>query len=88
MVYTYKPRGTCSRQFEIETDENLVIQNVRIVGGCDGNLKGIASLLKGMTCKDAADRMAGIKCGFKPTSCPDQISIALREIIKQTEAQA
>lgn len=85
MTYTYRPKGTCSRMIEIEADDNLVIQNVEIMGGCNGNLKGIAALLKGMTCKDAADRMAGIKCGFKPTSCPDQISVALREMIKKAE---
>ena len=85
MVYTYKPKGTCSRMIEIEADDNLVIQNIEITGGCNGNLKGIAALLKGMTCKDAADRMAGIKCGFKSTSCPDQISVALREMIKKAE---
>ena len=83
MVYTYKPRGTCSRLFEIEADDNLVIQNVRIVGGCDGNLKGISALLKGMHCREAIDRMAGIRCGLKSTSCPDQLSIALSELVKQ-----
>lgn len=85
MKHRYTPKGTCSRLFEIETDNNLIIQNVRIVGGCDGNLKGIAALVQGMSCKEAADRMAGIRCGFKKTSCPDQLSIALREMIAQSE---
>ncbi len=87
MTYTYKPKGTCSRLFEIETDSDLTILNIRIIGGCDGNLKGISALLKGMKCEDAAKRLAGIRCGFKTTSCPDQISIALQQIIdKQAEA--
>ncbi|MBQ6864931.1 MAG: TIGR03905 family TSCPD domain-containing protein [Clostridia bacterium] len=85
MKHRYTPKGTCSRLFEIETDDNLIIQDIRIVGGCDGNLKGIAALLKGMSCQDAAERMEGIKCGFKKTSCPDQISIALREMIAKAE---
>ena len=87
MIHTYKPKGTCSRLFEIETDADLTILNIRIIGGCDGNLKGISALLKGMKCQDAVSRLAGIRCGFKTTSCPDQISLALQQIIdKKAEA--
>lgn len=74
----YTPRGVCSRHMEIDV-EGGVIQGVRIMGGCNGNLKGIASLLKGMSVEDAIARMDGIRCGMKSTSCPDQLAQALKE---------
>ncbi len=73
----YTPRGVCSRGMEIDV-EGGVIQAVRVMGGCSGNLKGIASLLKGMRVEDAIARMEGIRCGMKPTSCPDQLAQALK----------
>ena len=73
----YTPRGVCSRHMEIDV-EGGVIQAVRVMGGCSGNLQGIASLLKGMTVEDAIARMDGIRCGMKPTSCPDQLAQALK----------
>ena len=73
----YTPRGVCSRQMEIDV-EGGVIQAVRVMGGCNGNLQGIASLLKGMAVEDAISRMEGIRCGMKPTSCPDQLAQALK----------
>ena len=73
----YNPRGVCSQKMEIDV-ENGVIQAVRVQGGCNGNLKGIASLLKGMAVEDAITRMEGIRCGMKPTSCPDQLAQALK----------
>ncbi len=73
----YTPRGVCSRHMEIDV-EGGVIQGVRIMGGCNGNLKGIASLLKGMSVEDAIARMDGIRCGMKSTSCPDQLAQALK----------
>lgn len=73
----YTPRGVCSRKMEIDV-EGGVIQAVRVMGGCNGNLQGIASLLKGMSVEDAIARMDGIRCGMKPTSCPDQIAQALK----------
>ena len=73
----YTPRGVCSRHMEIDV-EGGVIQAVRVMGGCSGNLQGIASLLKGMTVEDAIARMDGIRCGMKPTSCPDQLARALK----------
>lgn len=73
----YTPRGVCSRHMEIDV-EGGVIQGVRIMGGCNGNLKGIASLLKGMAVEDAIARMDGIRCGMKSTSCPDQLAQALK----------
>ena len=76
----YTPRGVCSRGMEIDV-EGGVIQAVRVMGGCSGNLKGIASLLKGMRVEDAIARMEGIRCGMKPTSCPDQLAKALKSAV-------
>jgi len=73
----YTPRGVCSREMEIDV-EGGVIQAVRVLGGCNGNLQGISSLLKGMGVEDAIARMDGIRCGMKPTSCPDQLAQALK----------
>ncbi len=79
MKVTYTPRGVCSKQMIVEA-ENGVITDVQVKGGCDGNLKGIMSLLKGMAVEDAIARMEGICCGMKTTSCPDQLSQALRQL--------
>ena len=73
---TYHPKGVCSRQFDIDI-ENGIIQNVAISGGCAGNTQGVAVLLVGMSVDEAIARLEGIRCGFKPTSCPDQIAKAL-----------
>ena len=78
MKITYKPRGVCSRLMEIEIEDGI-IASVQVSGGCDGNLKGISRLLVGMEVDEAIRRMEGIRCGFKSTSCPDQLSIALRQ---------
>ncbi len=75
---TYRPKGVCSRLMEIDVEDG-VIQAVRITGGCNGNLKGISSLLVGMTTEDAIQRMEGIRCGMKATSCPDQLAQALKQ---------
>ena len=77
MNIQYTPRGVCSRAFTIQVEDG-VIRSVQIVGGCDGNLKGISSLLLGMPVDEAVRRMEGIRCGNKPTSCPDQIAQALK----------
>ncbi len=78
MTYTYQPKGVCSRQMTFDIEDG-VIRSVDIVGGCSGNLQGISRLVEGMKVEDAIERMRGIKCGFKPTSCPDQLAIALSE---------
>lgn len=75
--FTFRPQGVCSQLIEIETEGNI-IQDVRFTGGCNGNLQGISALLKGMTVENAIDRLSGIRCGFKDTSCPDQLSRALK----------
>ena len=73
----YTPQGVCSRQMEIDVEDGT-IREVRVLGGCSGNLQGIMSLLKGMRVEDAIERMEGIQCGMKPTSCPDQLAQALK----------
>ena len=78
MSYTYKTSGTCSTQIDFELDGN-VIHNVRFTGGCNGNLKAVSSLVEGQTVENVVERLAGIKCGFKNTSCGDQLSNALLE---------
>lgn len=77
MQKTYMPVGVCSRQFDI-TVENGLLTKINIIGGCDGNLKGIASLLVGMPVDEVIEKLDGITCGPRPTSCPDQIARALK----------
>ena len=77
MNIQYAPKGVCARAFDIDV-ENNVIQSVKVTGGCNGNLKGVSSLLVGMTVDEAIARLEGIRCGAKPTSCPDQIAQALK----------
>ena len=73
---TYATKGVCSRQIDIDI-ENGVITAVRFTGGCAGNTQGVAALLVGMSVEEAIKRLSGIRCGFKPTSCPDQVAKAL-----------
>ena len=80
MTYTYKTQGTCSSQIDLELEDGI-IQSVAFTGGCNGNLKGIAALVKGMSAQDAIDRLQGTRCGMKSTSCPDQLSKALAEAL-------
>ncbi len=83
MVYTFRPKGVCSQQMKVEVDEQGIIQALQVMGGCNGNLQGIAALVKGMSAQEAADRLKGIRCGFRSTSCPDQLARMLEEIIAQ-----
>ena len=83
MEHIYYPRGVCSREMRVEVEDGI-IRRVEVVGGCDGNLKGISKLLVGMRAEDAIERMGGIRCGFKHTSCPDQLARALRECLEKT----
>ena len=78
--FTYKTKGVCSSAIEI-CIEGDVVQSVKYHGGCSGNTQGVAALVAGMTIEDAVNRLSGIRCGFKNTSCPDQLSIALREYL-------
>lgn len=79
MQFTYTTHGTCSRMINISV-ENGIIGDISFVGGCNGNLKGIAALVKGMKVEDAISKLEGIKCGMKSTSCPDQLAQALKTI--------
>lgn len=81
MKYSYRCKGTCSSKVEFELDGNTVY-NVSFTGGCNGNLKGIASLVEGMDADSAVERLKGITCGFKNTSCPDQLARAIEEAKK------
>lgn len=81
MTYTYRPVGVCSQQITIEIDDNSkTIKDISFLGGCNGNLKGISALAKGKTPDEVISSLKGIKCGFKGTSCPDQLAIALEQI--------
>ena len=80
MVYTYRPKGVCAQMMKIELEDG-VIQEVQVLGGCNGNLQGISALVRGMRAEDAIERMKGIRCGFKKTSCPDQLAVALEEAL-------
>lgn len=80
--YTYYTHGTCSVQIDFDVDDENRLHNVHYLGGCDGNLQGIGRLVEGMPCNDVIDRLEGIRCGFKTTSCPDQLCQALRQINK------
>ena len=78
--FHFTPRGVCSRGIDI-TLEDHVIREVRFSGGCAGNTQGVAALVVGMTAEEAIERLSGIRCGFKPTSCPDQLAKALAEAL-------
>ncbi len=80
MKYAYIPKGVCSRRIDIET-ENGKIVDVQFTGGCHGNLQGISALVKGMDVNEAIERLAGIKCGMKKTSCPDQLAEGLKQTV-------
>ena len=84
MEYTYRPSGVCSRNITFEL-QNGKLHNVRFHGGCPGNTVGIAALVEGMDAKEAAEKLRGIRCGLKPTSCPDQLAKALLEAISQAK---
>lgn len=78
MTYVYKTKGTCSRSITVELDGDI-IKSVSFEGGCNGNLKGISRLVEGMTVEQVEKLLSGVTCGFKPTSCPDQLAKAVRE---------
>lgn len=80
--YSYRTQGTCAAQINLDV-ENGIINEVEFFGGCNGNLQGISRLVKGMSCDEVIARLEGIKCGFKPTSCPDQLAQALRAVLAQ-----
>lgn len=85
MEYTYRTKGTCSSQIILELDGDTIV-SVRFVNGCDGNTKGVAALVRGMKADEVISRCKGITCGFKPTSCPDQLAAALLEARERQKA--
>jgi len=80
MQYEYKTCGTCSQYIHFDIEEGKV-KNVQFIGGCNGNLQGISKLVEGMDASEVIERIKGIKCGMKPTSCPDQLATALAEAL-------
>lgn len=79
MRYSYETKGVCSDMIDIEVDDGI-IEDVRFYGGCNGNLKAISKLVQGKKIDDVIDMLSGIKCGFKSTSCGDQLAIALKSL--------
>lgn len=82
MIYEYTPHGVCSQRMLIDV-ENGIVRELKVIGGCNGNLQGISSLVRGMKIEDVIERLSGLNCGNKGTSCPDQLARALKEIAKQ-----
>ena len=83
MMYSFRPQGVCAREMHVDVNDQGVIENLEVVGGCSGNLQGISALVKGMSAQEAITRLKGIHCGFKPTSCPDQLARGLEKILEQ-----
>ena len=79
MTYSYRPRGVCSQYMELDVEDGI-LRSFRVLGGCDGNLQGIARLVEGMPVDEVIARLEGIRCGGKPTSCPDQLAKALKQM--------
>lgn len=80
MKYTYQTEGVCASRIDLEVTDG-VVGDVVFTGGCDGNHKGLCSLVRGMKAADAVERLEGIRCGFRPTSCPDQLAQALKAVM-------
>lgn len=81
-TYTRRNKGTCSSRTTVTLNDDNTIAEVQVQDGCNGNLKGVCTLLQGMPAKEAVQRLRGIRCGFRSTSCPDQIAIALEEALQ------
>ncbi|MGN1344186.1 MAG: TIGR03905 family TSCPD domain-containing protein [Traorella sp.] len=81
-TFIYKPTGVCSREMQITYDGDTLI-DLQVIGGCNGNLKGISKLVQGMKLEEVAKRLEGVTCGMKQTSCPDQLAKAIKEILKK-----
>ena len=82
MEYTFIPKGVCSRKITFEINDGIV-SNVRFSGGCAGNTLGLAALAEGMKAEDVIGRLSGIRCGFKSTSCPDQMAKAVKAALEE-----
>jgi uncharacterized protein TIGR03905 len=84
MVFDFRPKGVCSQEMHVELDENNVIRKLEVLGGCSGNLQAMAALVEGMPAEEAIARLRGIRCGVKPTSCPDQFARGLERALKKS----
>ena len=82
MTIDFRPRGVCSQRMKVEVEDGT-IRSLQVLGGCSGNLQGISRLVEGMTVEETIRRLEGIRCGFKSTSCPDQLAQALKEHLAQ-----
>ena len=82
MTYEYRTKGVCSAKITFDLTDGIV-SNVRFMGGCNGNLKGISQLVDGMKAEDIIEKIKGTKCGFKNTSCPDQLAVAVEQALKE-----
>ena len=78
-MFSYKTKGTCAAEIIIDMDESNIIRDVRFIGGCKGNTQGVAALVRGMKVEDVINRLEGIRCGSKASSCPAQLAQALKE---------
>ena len=83
MKYTYYTQGTCSSQIDFDIDEDGVVRDVQFFGGCHGNLQGISILVRGMKADEVINKLKGVRCGYKNTSCPDQLANALEQAMKE-----
>ena len=83
MTYSFRPSGVCSQEMRVELDDQGIIRDLKVVGGCSGNLQGISAMVRDMPAQEAIARLRGIRCGFKPTSCPDQLAQGLEKILQQ-----
>ena len=83
MTYRFRPRGVCSQEMQVDVDDQGIIQELRVLGGCSGNLQGIASQVKGMPAREAIARLKGIRCGFKDTPCPDPFARNLEAALEK-----
>ena len=81
--FSFPNKGTCSKQTNFVLNDDHTIASIEVIGGCNGNLQGISRLVVGMDAQEAIRRMRGIQCGFKPTSCPDQLATALEQALQQ-----
>ena len=84
MTYEYTPRGVCSQKMILDIEDN-VVKSLKVLGGCNGNLQGISRLVEGLSVDEVIKRLEGIRCGMKPTSCPDQLANALKLIKEESK---
>ena len=83
MENRFRPRGVCAQEMRVDLDDQGVIRELKVLGGCSGNLQGISALVKDMKAEEAIKRLSGIRCGFKNTSCPDQLAKGLEQVLAQ-----